>query len=162
MKILAVSSLSMSLTTLFNMKKKQCKKCLGNKSVIEFGKHNNTKDRLNPKCKDCVRDYYKQNKSIILFQLKNNYKNKRGEKIQYSLQYQYKLKDGAYSVYLLPYENYVGVTDNITVRKSGHKHLGRKIQGFRVLAQFSTRKEALNLEKFFHELGYLGASSTYK
>ena len=138
------------------MESKVCKKCEITKPVNEFGKHTSTKDRLNPKCKKCVREYYKLNKTRMLTQLKVNYLTKRDKKIQYAKDLQISLKDGVYSVYLLPEENYVGVTDNLTVRKRGHKHSGRNVKGMRVLYQFFNRQDALELEAFCHELGYKG------
>lgn len=144
------------------MESKICNTCKVEKSLDEFGKNNATKDLLNHKCKACVREYNRLNKDSILLNLKNRYKVKRDSIIKYALERQAGLKDGYHSVYLLPIENYVGVTDNLTVRKSGHKYYGRETKGMRVLAQFNNRKDALELEQFLHELGYIGASNTYK
>ena len=76
----------------------------------------------------------------------------------------YQSKDGKYHVYLLPKENYVGVTQSTTYRWNRHKnHYNRDIEGARVLYSTSVKADAYELEDLLHELGYKGRStSTFK
>lgn len=59
-------------------------------------------------------------------------------------------------VYYLPKENYVGTTECLYFRLSGHKSSGKNIEGCKVLREFNTRAEAIRLEKAMHILGYEG------
>ena len=67
-------------------------------------------------------------------------------------------------VYIIVKENYVGMTENISHRISGHKNLGRDTSEVIELATFDSRTEALAFEKKLHELGYNGKhkNNTYQ
>lgn len=61
------------------------------------------------------------------------------------------------TVYLLVNENYVGTTENIKNRLSCHKKdSGRDISKVKILGEFETRQEALDLERQLHSEGYNG------
>jgi hypothetical protein len=52
---------------------KQCAKCKEVKDIVYFYKHNNTKDKLNPYCKECQkavsnRHHPKYNKQSMYFE----------------------------------------------------------------------------------------------
>jgi len=70
--------------------------------------------------------------------------------------YRESLKDGIYSVYLLPMENYVGQTECMYNRMHQHKNAGRDITDAKVLGSYKTRKEALAIEASYHAKGYNG------
>ena len=70
-------------------------------------------------------------------------------------------KDGFYSVYLLPKENYVGQTNNFYRRLSEHRHrCDRDVTDAEVLGKYATKKEALAVEASYHAKGYLGRNET--
>ena len=74
-------------------------------------------------------------------------------------EYYNKLKNGKITLYYLPEEHYIGVTNCMTVRMRGHKSLrtNRIIDGVEVVATFDTRAEALHYERLLHSIGYRGA-----
>ena len=90
-------------------------------------------------------NYYKANRDSILAKHKKYH--------EYN-------KDGFYSVYYLPEENYVGQTNCMRVRMNDHrsKH-GRYTKDVEVLAKFETRKEALAFEAELHKMGYNGLNN---
>lgn len=61
-------------------------------------------------------------------------------------------------VYLLPCEDYVGITNNLVERLRNHISKGRIVEGCRVLASLESREEARELEGLLHVMGYLGNS----
>ena len=70
-------------------------------------------------------------------------------------------KDGLYYVYLLPEENYVGITSHVKRRMTAHKDVHkRNIKGMRVLYSTTNRQEGFELESFLHTLGYKGGLHT--
>jgi len=71
-------------------------------------------------------------------------------------------KDGHYSVYLLPKENYVGMTEQIKARMHNHKYYGNDTTDYKVLHTFNSKKEALKKEAEYHEMGYKGKSNYIK
>jgi hypothetical protein len=62
---------------------KKCKKCNFEKNEKEFSKNIKYKDGLQSHCKDCFKDYYKNNKHII----KKNHNNRRDEINKYNKHY---------------------------------------------------------------------------
>ena len=52
-----------------------------------------------------------------------------------------------YSVYILPKERYCGATKNLVQRIRQHSNAGKNIKGYRVIAEFYNKREALNFEK---------------
>ncbi len=112
----------------------RCKKCIG-KITSEYSKKN-PENR-----KKYQRRFYFKNKGKINSYTKNYYKNK---------------KDGMYYVYVLPEEHYCGQTDCLYFRKANHKSDGRYVEDMETVMRFKTRKDAKQLEKAFHKLGWYG------
>ena len=97
--------------------------------------------------KEYYKKYYKVNKEKLKDNQKKNYYNR---------------KDGYHRVYLLEDYNYVGVTDNITVRFKRHTYdTGRDCTNHRVLYKTKDRSEALELEALLHDIGYKGKDGEY-
>ena len=63
------------------------------------------------------------------------------------------------SVYCLPNENYIGTTENIKSRLKNHKYKGKDTSDWYIVSEFKDRKEALELEKEYHNKGYAGRHS---
>lgn len=74
--------------------------------------------------------------------------------------YYHKRKDESpISVYLLPNENYVGVTSQpIEGRIAQHKTLGRDVEGYKILSTHQSAAEGLLEEARLHSEGYGGKS----
>tara|TARA_R110001632_G_scaffold149125_1_gene266393 strand:- start:636 stop:977 length:342 start_codon:yes stop_codon:yes gene_type:complete len=71
-------------------------------------------------------------------------------------------EDGYYTVYLLVNENYVGQTKNLSQRLTYHKsRFGRDTTDVQILGKYKTKREALDVEKSYHNKGYLGKNPTY-
>ena len=69
-------------------------------------------------------------------------------------------KDGFFTVYLLPKDNYVGQTSNMYRRLFEHKsESNRDTTDAKVLGKYKTREEALAIEASYHAKGYLGFNS---
>lgn len=66
---------------------KICSKCKIEKPFSEFGKHNQTKDGLKSRCKECnaleMRDYYSRNKQSVQSYIKTWIDNNRGKHATY-------------------------------------------------------------------------------
>ena len=68
-------------------------------------------------------------------------------------------------VYLLVNENYVGTTENLKMRLVRHKtDYNRDVSEVIILAEYSNRADALELEEALHNQGYEGKHrfNTYK
>ena len=76
----------------------------------------------------------------------------------------YKAQNNKPSVYIIDSENYVGTTGNLYFRLMAHKSIGRDVSEVRILSEFNSREEALELEEFLHDLGYNGKhkNNSYK
>tara|TARA_R110002153_G_scaffold21076_1_gene70836 strand:- start:212 stop:520 length:309 start_codon:yes stop_codon:yes gene_type:complete len=89
------------------------------------------------------------------------YKNKE-ERRAYNKAYRESKMDGLYTVYLLPKENYVGMTTNLTFRLYDHtKKHNRNVEDVKILGKYKTRKQARAIEDSYHNKGYLGALAGY-
>lgn len=64
--------------------------------------------------------------------------------------------DGYYRVYLLPFENYVGMTDNIKRRVRQHRESGRNTKDYSILYKTYNPIEAHLFETQKHLDGYAG------
>jgi len=168
------------------METKKCRCCQEDKSLDEFGKNSLKADGKHYYCKACVqakmskrrdyantyaKKYYKDNQDKIIQNRKEYYENNKemfkqnGKRNRQKNPEQYKQmdknhyyskKDGHHSVYLIPSENYVGITESLYYRMAGHKSVGRDISNYRVLATFEDRELGLELEELLHDLGYEG------
>ena len=69
------------------METKICKKCSIEKPLTEYYKHPETKDKLNPKCKECFKTYHQSNKKRQLAKMKERTLKKSNEVKEYQKQY---------------------------------------------------------------------------
>ena len=63
-----------------------------------------------------------------------------------------------FSVYYLPEEHYVGVTNQIDLRMNNHSCKGKITSGWEIIFESDYKSEALMVERFFHSIGYNGAT----
>jgi len=59
-------------------------------------------------------------------------------------------------VYLLPKENYIGVTNNIYYRMANHKTSGKNTSNYKILHKYKLKDKALIKEEEYHNNGYDG------
>ena len=77
---------------------------------------------------------------------------------EYDKLYNESLTSPFHIVYLLPFHNYVGVTNQPYKRMKWHKRVHkRNTDNWTELAKFDTREEALKCEAEYHSKGYEGA-----
>ncbi len=77
-------------------------------------------------------------------------------------QLKWRQKDGYWRVYLLPYEMYVGQTSALPLRMCNHKNGGNKnTTDYIILHICDTEREARDLEKIYHDLGFNGRNAIY-
>jgi len=144
---------------------KNCKKCSETKPLNEFHKSKATNDGLQRKCKECVKKSDKQrhlDNPEYFKQYDKHYRLNNKESLkEYTKQWSLAKKDGYHSVYLLPKHNYVGITENLYIRMSHHRSLGRDTTGYRILETFQDRELGLELEELLHDIGYEGRNENY-
>ena len=76
---------------------------------------------------------------------------------QQMLEYYNSNKSKECHVYLLPEENYVGVTKNLRYRMYVHKNTDkRNVKNMRVLHSTTNESDAFELENLLHDIGYEG------
>ena len=107
------------------------------------------------------KEYYQANKEKHKAYCKEyNIANKENIKAQHKKYYvanKESQKDGLFTVYLLPKENYVGQTSCLAARLSSHKNRHkRNITGVWILGKYETRAEALAIEAEYHANGFKG------
>ena len=61
-----------------------------------------------------------------------------------------------WDVYLIPFENYVGISSNVTERISTHKRSGKDVSNWIVINTFDNVYDAIVLEALLHKSGYKG------
>mgnify|MGYP006160765243 CR=1 FL=1 len=89
-------------------------------------------------------------------------KHKSKSSILYQRYYMNSKRDGFYTVYYLPKENYVGVTTNLYSRLSSHRNeYKRNVEGVEIFGKYKNKREALDTECELHSLGYAGANPTH-
>lgn len=66
------------------------------------------------------------------------------------------LKDGFWTVYLLPDHNYVGITACVYERMKQHKRQGRNVSNFEIIGKYDTGPKAAIVEAVYHNNGYDG------
>jgi predicted GIY-YIG superfamily endonuclease len=127
---------------------KQCKKCSELKPLGDFNKDRSEFDGLNIYCRLCI-----SIKSKI-------YRDKYTEKTLLRNRDSYKKfmeREKIHNVYLLPNENYIGTTCDLSHRLSYHRRVyGRDTNGYRILYSTTDRSEALEFERLLHDIGYEG------
>jgi hypothetical protein len=112
------------------MKTRQCSRCKEPQPLENFYYNRTTKDNLGSHCKICTKLNLRKSSSATR-----------------TLDTQ---------VYLLPKENYVGISNNLTSRLRNHHSLGKIVENCRILASFAIKEDAKELENFLHDLGYAG------
>lgn len=106
------------------------------------------------------KEYRERNKQSIAATCKSYYDSNK-EQISKSKKEQVEgLKDGLFTVYYLPEEHYVGMTNFLTRRLRQHKHVGRHVQDAEAVCSFETKSEALAFEAKLHSFGYNGINET--
>ena len=72
-------------------------------------------------------------------------------------------KDGLFTVYLLPKEDYVGMTTSLQKRLTNHRtNHKRDITDAKVLGNYATKREALDVEASYHAKGFKGITGFKK
>jgi len=105
--------------------------------------------------------YRKENKGKISEYQSNYYGRNEDALKEYSRNYHNSKKMGYYIIYCLPnFDNtndaYCGITQNYTKRMHQHKFNGKNTEGWFVLDVVRTEKEALSIERNYHDNGYKG------
>lgn len=67
-----------------------------------------------------------------------------------------KTKDGYYSVYYIPEEHYIGVSNQVKKRMWNHSSKGLITEGWEIIARFERLVDAHWFEVLFHQRGYNG------
>ena len=83
---------------------------------------------------------------------------KREKHLAQQLAYRDKCKkeNTGYSVYYIPEEHYVGMSNNPKYRIAKHKHLGKITEGWEILFSFENPILAHLMETKLHLMGYNG------
>ena len=146
---------------------KTCSYCKKEKHLSLFYKRI-VKDGTNAgssRCKECNKTYTinlmkKLPEKRSANQKRFYYKNK--DKFNtYCKSYAQNKKDGMFYVYLLREEHYCGQTNSTYYRKSDHKAKGKYVEDMEIVMKFNTRREAKQLEKAFHKLGWYGENKLH-
>jgi len=129
-----------------NLASKRCTQCLNDKSLDMFYNHKGSKDGKTEKCAECSRrnkrDYYNKNKENVL-KRNNVYR-------------QNNMIDDFYSVYYLPEEHYIGITNQPKLRFQQHRRAGKIINGYEIIGIYDNIFDAMITEIEFHRRGYFG------
>ncbi len=83
----------------------------------------------------------------------------RGDNKDNAAAYRESKKDGLFTVYLLPKENYVGQTECLSRRLQRHRYKNRNTTDAKVLGKYKTREEALAIGSSYHAKGYNGLNN---
>ena len=134
------------------MMTKICTKCNKTKELVNFTKDRQKKDGKCSSCKDCRRD------------VTSIYKSKNVEKLRSDRKaYKDSLRNDYYTIYLIPLENYVGVSTSPVRRIREHKRLGKDITGWTEIARVRSKKLSIDIERMLHDdYGYDGSNNTHK
>jgi len=129
---------------------RHCNGCNTTKPITEFNKKTF-------RCKTCCRAYTAKWRARRPKELKQAIARKEYlDNKQRWADKQNSTKDGNQHVYVLPKENYAGVTCNPPVRMANHRSTGRYTGDMRILYSTPDRDEALELEGLLHDEGYEG------
>ena len=70
-----------------------------------------------------------------------------------------KMRDSKVSLYYLPEDHYIGISNCIYKRMAVHRsRFDRHTEDVEIVATFDTRAEALHYEKLLHSIGYNGSN----
>ena len=75
---------------------------------------------------------------------------------EYNKAYMNSMKDDFYSLYYLPEEHYIGVSNQPKIRMYNHKYRKRHVLNYEIVCVFKTREEAVAVESYMHSIGYNG------
>ena len=117
---------------------KECKRCNEVKDLNEFHVSKKGEKGRFSYCKPCRSEYSKQVKIPIEKQR------------EYRRRWEAKNKQDFYSIYLLPKENYVGITKQPSLRMRHHRKEGRDTSSWVIMASVDTRKEAVKYENMLN------------
>tara|TARA_R110000803_G_C11773327_1_gene295579 strand:+ start:66 stop:533 length:468 start_codon:yes stop_codon:yes gene_type:complete len=146
---------------------KTCTYCKEEKDLNLFGKtiRKDGSNRGTSRCKKCINYivsiYSKKNIEKRIINQRRFYSKNKDKSIAYTKNYYRAKKDGMYYVYLLIEEHYCGQTDSLYYRKASHKSEGRYVEDMEAVISFKTRREAKQLEKAFHKLGWYGENELH-
>ena len=70
-------------------------------------------------------------------------------------------KDDFYTLYYLPEEHYIGITNRPKLRVNEHRSKGKHVLDYEVVATFKDKRDALDAEIIFHKTGYNGKNNNY-
>jgi len=92
------------------------------------------------------------------------YQEKKESSLRIQEKYGHLGKNGWFTVYCLPEENYVGMTTSLYQRLRAHKSVNhnRNIEGAYVLGKYKTKREALDAEASYHAKGFKGTNGFKK
>ena len=111
------------------MDSKICKICKVEKPLDCYTAHKRNKGGYKPSCKECSKKYLKAWRASVCKE---------------------------HSVYYLPEEHYVGMTNNVRERMTRHRNLGKITEGYEILAVFERRVDAAWFEVQLHQRDYYG------
>jgi len=116
--------------------------------------------------KEKIKDWYLKNKEHLKkYQLDYIEKNKESINEKSRIRNKKNYKESTLDfivVYCLPnynkggFEKYCGVTNNTKYRMKTHNSRGNNVDGWFVMHECKTRKEALSIEAEYHKKGYAG------
>ena len=109
---------------------KTCSKCKEEKDFSEFNRDKNRKDGRQRYCKEC--------RNLA----KREYHKKQVAK--------------GWDVYVLPEENYAGISSYVVKRISNHRDDGKNVDGWYIHSQHSRPEYAIIAEALLHLEGYDG------
>ena len=127
--------------------KKQCRGCNEVKDIILYPIHRFAKDGYENYCKVCSNERQRKYREKHPPSINKNKKN----------QWQQRLKDGFYTLYYLPNEEWIGMSIFPFRRLQNHKaDFNRNIDGFKCIYKFVDKKDAEIVESLLHKEGYNG------
>ncbi len=110
--------------------------------------------------------YYNANKekAAAYYKKYNSNLDNKAKRSAQAKEYVEAQKDGLFTVYCLPEENYVGMTTSLYQRLRAHKSVNhnRNIEGAYVLGKYKTKREALDAEASYHAKGFKGTNGFKK
>lgn len=106
--------------------------------------------------KDKTDAYTEKNRERINANQRNWRKNNREKWLKQRKEWADRKKDGYHTLYYLPEEHYIGITNFLEKRLHNHSCEGRITEGCEVIARFERSVDAHWVETMFHQRGYNG------